>query len=79
MYHVKDGFNCLGNRFDEALRATFGAACWTLIGCGDVVDLTVRQHLAAGLHKVFAVLESHQTPVHDAGVGGVQGHYSLQG
>lgn len=58
--------------------ATFGAARWTLIGSGDIPDLAVGHHLAAGLHKVFAVLESHQPPVHDPSVGGVQGHYSLQ-
>lgn len=59
--------------------ATFRAACWTLMGCGYIVDLAVRHHLAAGLHEVFAVLERHQPPVHDASVGGVQGHDSLQG
>lgn len=59
--------------------ATFRAACWTLMGCGYIVDLAVRHHLAASLHEVFAVLERHQPPVHDASVGGVQGHDSLQG
>lgn len=58
---------------------TLCAPLWALLRHGDVVDLRLGDHGAAGLLKVFAVLESDHPPVHDAGVRRVQGHDALRG
>lgn len=62
-----------------AVSCTFGTPLWALLRHGDVVDLRLGDHGAAGLLKVFAVPESDQPPVHDACVRRVQGHDALRG
>lgn len=58
---------------------TLSAPCWALLGHGNIIDLRFSYHRAARLFKVFAVPESHHPPVHNAGVGWIQGQYTLQG
>lgn len=61
-----------------AVSFTLGAPLRALLRHGDVVDLRLGDHGAAGLLKVLAVLQSDQPPVHDASVRRVQGHDALR-
>lgn len=60
------------------LVITLSAPCWALPGHGNIIDLRFSYHRAACLLKVFTVPESHHPPVHNASVGWIQGHYTLQ-